>query len=295
MRVAKGTGFLRFQPTQAPMQPLKESIILLLCELGNRIAAAHMADFPYFRFMTRVFYLALLIISFCPSLLLAQSIDAAEVMVLPIKDSLPAGARLIGHIKAGNNSTELHCDYEAVINEAKKKAKALGGNVVKITELRSPVFISGCYSIKADVYKVPDISIYKPLPAKQQILSQDREKYAVLYIYRLKDTVFPAARYTVYMDSNKAIFQSKSRNTVTIKLDKEQKITIWAKAGKQKELTLDVQYGHSYYLRCGIEHGNVLQNPVLELVHEAKGEEEYRKLDKGRPREKNPAYLNEMH
>jgi len=210
---------------------------------------------------------------------------------------LPSNVTLLGHIKAGNNSTQLHCDYEAVIDEAKRKAKAMGGNLVKITELRSPVFISGCYGIKADVYHFPYIErlVYQAKPEDKPSVIHDTDKFALLYIYRLKDTVFPAARYTVYQDSNKVIFQSKSKNTVVLKLDKEEKITIWAKAGKQKELTLDVKYGHSYYLRCGVEHGNVLQNPVLELIPATKGEEEYRKLDKGRPKEKNPAYLNQIH
>ena len=220
---------------------------------------------------------------------------ADSVVVLPVKISAPANQHALGHIKAGNNSTELRCDYEAVVNEAKRKASAMGGNLVKITELISPVFIGSCYRISADVYKVPDISNFRSPADNAPVLMKDTAKYATLYIYRLKDTLFPSASYPVYMDSNTAIFQSKSKNAEVLQLHKEQKITIWAKAGKRKEITIDVQYGRSYYLRCGVEHGSVLQNPVLELIPDAKGEEEYRTLDKGKHREKNPTYLNEVH
>ena len=50
---------------------------------------------------------------------------------------VPANAIKKGSIKVGNNATETHCDYEEVIAEAKREAKGMGGNIVKITACKS--------------------------------------------------------------------------------------------------------------------------------------------------------------
>src|ERR1700761_3092873 len=66
----------------------------------------------------------------------------SDILVIPLNKPLPEKVRKIGVIKAGNNSTSTHCDYESVIQKAKIKAKKMGGNVIKITKLVSPAFIS---------------------------------------------------------------------------------------------------------------------------------------------------------
>jgi hypothetical protein len=204
-----------------------------------------------------------------PLLILAQS---DSIFVLPLNYPPPQGANKVGVIKVGNNSTATSCDYEAVVNEAKKKAAALGGNIVTITELIPPYFIGKCYKIKAEVW------YQKPLPpyhvARAPKDTAPPESYATLYLYRLKDSTLIPYPYSVYLnDSLVAVMRGKSKDSVRIYVNEH--VLLRAKLEKKSELTLDVLKGKRYYVRCCLERGNLTMIPKLELIGEDVGKKEY--------------------
>ena len=221
---------------------------------------------------------------------LAQS---DSVVFLPARATVPANAMKLGSIKAGNNATQTNCDYEAVVADAKDQARAMGGNLVKLTELIAPAFVSKCFKIKADVYHVdhmPDYR-YKQIGSKN---GADLPDHATLYIYRLKDTMLLGTSYHVHLNDDSVIctVKSKSRDSVTIY--NEGTIKLWAATEKKAEVPIDVKFGRSYYVRCGLIKGEIRMVPVITIVDNDMGEREYgilKKHDKGN----GVKYLQQMH
>ena len=220
--------------------------------------------------------------------------QSAAIVVLPLKNATPIHGTLLGHIKSGNNSTAVSCDYQSVVDDAKLKAHKLGGNLVKITQLVKPVFISGCYAISADVYQVPDITPYAALIQKTAVAENAGVGFTTLYIYRLKDTLFPSASYNVYMNDDSLIFHSKSKAAAEIKLKNTDNIKISAK-GNAGAVTINTNEQKIIYIRCGVKHGSgIKQLPVIEVVDNKRGEQEFN-MPTQKNRESDPAYLNAVH
>ncbi len=228
-----------------------------------------------------------------PALLFAQS-NQDTIIIVPLKTPAPPNAPKVGSINAGNNATATHCDYEEAVAEAKNKARAMGGNVVKITELAPPAFISKCYRIKADVYYAPAFrdSIWKQI--HKPISHAATEPHANIFIYRLKDTIALAGSYYIRMNSDSVICETKSKSRDSLSLFKEGPVTLWAKKGEHKELRLDVKFGETYYVRCGVVKEGLKQVPVLELVDKATGAAEYNN-EGNRKKNMGVKYLQEVH
>jgi len=213
------------------------------------------------------------------------------IIVLPQAAVVPATAQLLGHISAGNNSTAVHCDYVAVVSAAKRKAAALGGNLVHITSLKSPTFISSCYAIEADVYHVGDINPFAKL--RSMPLADTPGRFATLYVYRLKDTLLPSEGYNLHLGKDSVLCRMHGKTAHSFCFDKPGKIALWAQTGVRREILLDLEPGKSYYLRCGIAYGAARQLPVLEVVDAATGAAEYRGLEP-HGAVSDPAYLKQV-
>jgi len=218
-----------------------------------------------------------------------------SVIVLPVKIAAPIGAKKIGAISIGDNAVKTHCDYEELVRAAKQKARAMGGNIVKITALVAPAFISKCYKIKADVYFVNELPAY-PTQHISNIVNPGDEKYATLYVYRLPDTLAVINAYKLHMDNDSVLCTIKSRAKEAIKIYKEGTMTLWAETSKRTELKLDVKYGTDYYVRCGLEKGEIRMIPVIELVDKKTGAEQYANLkNKKKNKDADIIYLQQIH
>jgi len=249
----------------------------------------------YFHPMKIVISLFFVIISLAfPLNILAQN-SGDDVISLPIKAPVPENSIKKGHIKAGNNATDMNCDYEGVIADAKEKAKSMGGNIVKITELIPPVFISRCYRIEADVYYCNNLSdpVFQ-LNTKHNSSSDNPNNYVLLYIYRLKDTTMLAPSYNLHLDDNSVLCFVKSRSRDSIRIYKDGPVTLWGKTMHRGSLKLDTKFGEAYYIRCGLTGGQFNTTPDIELIDSKAGAAEYAK---GGKKSKNidVEYLEEIH
>jgi hypothetical protein len=217
------------------------------------------------------------------------------VVVVPQKMQAPVNGAKIGAISIGNNATATHCDYEEVIAEAKNKAATMGGNVVMITELTPPAFVSKCYKIKADVYYAPGFrdSVVTQLK-KQNTHKGATEPHATLFVYRLKDTIALAGSYYIRMNNDSVICETGSRSGDSLNLYKEGPVTLWAKKGERKELKLEVKFGETYYVRCGLVKDGLKQVPVIELMDKLAGAAEYTNQTR-RKKNMSVKYLQEIH
>ncbi len=203
------------------------------------------------------------------------------IIILPLKTAPTVTGHKIGHLKAGNNATQTHCDYEALVLDAKEQAAKMGGNVVKITELIPPALVSRCYKIKAEVYYAPSFrdSVLASLNAAPSEPATSAP-HATLRLYRLRDTVAFSTAYFLHLDGDTIIGKAKSRWAQEIKLYKDGPVTLWAKTEARKELKLEVNAGETYYIRCGLVKGNLRNVPVLQLVDKKTGEAEYKLPEK---------------
>ncbi len=245
-------------------------------------------NFPYFHCMKSiVFFISALLLLGYTHICCAQ---ADSIVVLPVKMKVPDGANKLGSFTLGNNATETNCDYEALIRAAKDKAAAVGGNIVKITELIDPAFISKCYKIKADVYHVAQLPQYK-LPAADTPLNAS---YATLYFYRLKDTMAFVTAYNVHMNGDSIVckVRSRSRDSVNVYADGQE--ALWAATERRTELKLDVKTGNKYYIRCGLRKGEIRMVPVLELVNNEMGKTEYEQ-ERNHKKNMGVEYLQQVH
>jgi len=76
-----------------------------------------------------------------------------NVEILGQGQKVPEKAKLIGHIKISDNWTRtVNCTYDVVIKEAQVQARAMGGNLLQITEHLPPGTKSTCHRMKLDVY-----------------------------------------------------------------------------------------------------------------------------------------------
>ena len=230
----------------------------------------------------------------CHYSVFAQSREDS-IVVLPLKMTVPANANKIGNIKLGNNATQIHCDYEEIITSAKKQAIEMGGNIVKITELIPPAFVSKCYKIKADVYysnKLPDSLLKHVTPIQKTGMKE--VNYATLYIYRLPDTIMLATSYNIHLNDDSVICTVKSRSRDSVKIYKEGPQILWAKTEQREELKLNIRFGEVYYIRCGLKDGQIRKTPVMELIDETTGKLEYAKGKSGK-KDQSVRYLQEIH
>lgn len=81
----------------------------------------------------------------------ATQIDS--VVVLGEDDSVPEGIDTVGRIKIGNTgfTADTSGTLSAVMSIARRKAAAMGGNVLKITELLPPNWNSSIYTLEANI------------------------------------------------------------------------------------------------------------------------------------------------
>jgi hypothetical protein len=233
-----------------------------------------------------VFFIGILLLSHTE----AYSTQADSIVVLPVKMKVPDGANKLGSFTLGNNATETNCDYEALIRAAKEKAGTMGGNMVKITELIDPAFISKCYKIKADVYHVAQLPQYKLTTTDAPL----NANYATLYFYRLKDTMAFVTAYNVHMNGDSIVCKVKSRSRDSVNVYSDGPVTLWAATERRTELKIDVKTGNKYYIRCGLRKGEIRMVPVLELVNNEMGKTEYEQ-ERNHKKNMGVEYLQQVH
>ncbi|MDR3681685.1 MAG: hypothetical protein P4L41_17080 [Flavipsychrobacter sp.] len=226
----------------------------------------------------------------------AQIESNKQVIVLPINIQVPANAKKLATIKLGNNNTQVHCVYDELVAQIKARAAAAGGNLVKIKKLISPYFVGSCYKIEAEIYSclpLPQYDIKED--GKPAMITQlgDTSKYALLYVYRLQDTLTFQPGYNLYMnDSLLCHVKSKSKNA--IKIYQPGKVTLSAETEQRVSVTLDMSLAHVYFLRCGTTSGSLRPIPFMEQVSFNTGLSEYQSLIKTK-KDVDVSYLNQIH
>jgi hypothetical protein len=75
------------------------------------------------------------------------------VTIIPVENSLAVKGKYVGTLQLGDNGLTVHCSYSQIHNRAKLEALKMGGDIVKIIELKRPNLLSSCFRLNALVYK----------------------------------------------------------------------------------------------------------------------------------------------
>lgn len=228
-----------------------------------------------------LFIPSLLLFSSCSTLIstsVTKTYDpleyAEEVFVFEEDQPIPDSAEIIGHVNINDSGFTLtsNCTYNVVINEAKFEAKKIGGNAIKITEHLLPSNLgSSCHRIEADILKINNIAAFAPKEEEQKIIPN--ADYAILKVYRLNG-LGPLVNYDLYLGDS-LLCRVANKFQTTIYLQKEGLDTLWAKTETTVEVPIDITFGKTYYLRCGITMGAAVGRPSIELLDQKSGEMEY--------------------
>ena len=206
----------------------------------------------------------------------------SRVFIIGTDKVTPANAKKLGSLTIGNNSTKLNCNYETAFPAAILKVKEMGGNLLKITKVDSPAFISSCYRFHADVLFVVDTTNFATAQSAFEKwfgiqIPEDTAHYALVYTYMLPNKQNIYGNYLVRSDIGNMGRMSDNTRYVT-KVYKQGKLRIWAFTEKKGEIFIDVQAGQTYYIKCLAKPGSVTGVPGFMLMPTEKGKEEYNSI-----------------
>jgi len=209
--------------------------------------------------------------------------ESAEIIIL---DSavLPENSQYIGDLKIGDTGFSTDCSYNKVMSDAKAEARKVGGNLIQIIELKEPsTWGSTCYRIKAKIYRNMDTQLLMPL--KEDYVNRNRSRlpvdanYASVYIYRPKMMVGSAIGYKVRMDNDSVVCRTRSGEKCEVRITDFGKHTFWAKTESADSLTIDIQKGQEYFIRCAMGIGVFIGRPDLNLVENHVAMKEFEEME----------------
>lgn len=194
-----------------------------------------------------------------------------DVLVIGLNQPAPDGTEILGQVKIGDKGFTTNCSYETVIDKAKMEARKVGGNAIKIIEHRPPSALgSSCHRITARVLRISGIENYVAEDVEEILPDVD---YAILNVYRYGGTGALISYDLKLGDS--VICRVRNNFKTTLHIKKEGFNTLWAKTETKSEVPIDLKYGKTYYIRCGMTMGALVGRPKLELTDHKTGKAEF--------------------
>ncbi|MFB6318314.1 hypothetical protein [Saccharicrinis sp. FJH54] len=215
-----------------------------------------------------VFLLLLVIVSCSPSVSTKISSEYAplkydeDVVVLGLKDTVPEDAVEIGTVKIGDSGFTTNCDYQTVMNEAIIEARKAGGNILKLDKHLPPSEMgTTCHRITARILRTDNLEQLKADISPESEINCD---YAIINIYRYRSSTFPVD-YDLYLDES--LLCSVTNNFCqSVIVRKEGNLILSARTETKTELPISIEFGRTYFLKCGLTSGIMVGRPKLELV-----------------------------
>ncbi|PSL23847.1 hypothetical protein [Dyadobacter jiangsuensis] len=196
--------------------------------------------------------------------------DSVHVYTLQPDESVPEKSEFVRDIVMGASLFSNNCGYKNLMNYARFQAKQSGANVIHFTEIKRPALGNGCYHISARLYKNDDAAQLGKLAGAQELANQSRlpkdADYAIVYFYRPKDFEGAAIGYNIKMDDQGTIGRASNGHQFQYKITSFGKHRFFGKTKKQDSVTLDIQKGQEYFVRCGVTKGNSISLPDMYVI-----------------------------
>lgn len=106
----------------------------------------------------------------------------------------------------------------------------------------------------------------------------DSSKYATLYVYRPKNYEGSMIGYNIKVNEQ-VVGRIKNNSKFEVKLYKEGPAEIAAETEQQRKVKINVEFGKSYYLKCGVTTGIWVGRPEINLVYPEQGKMDYENLE----------------
>jgi len=208
----------------------------------------------------------------------------SEVIVLDSTTNL-AGSTLIGTFKIGDSGFTTDCGYNRVVNDAKIQARKFGGNIIQLTELKRPrKWGSTCYRIKGNILRNLDEKTHAKLKSISELNKKSRlpidADYAKVYLYRPKMVTGNFIGYKVRMDTDSIVCRTRNGEKCELKIYDFGKHTFWAKTESADSVTIDIQKGKEYFIRCAMNPGIIVSKPYLNQIESHIAIKEFEEMDK---------------
>jgi hypothetical protein len=209
---------------------------------------------------------------FLPLLLFAQPTD---MFVIDEYTPVPEGYKHLGEVNV-RDGLKLSCGFFLTMNAAVDKVKKLGGNVLKIKEMREPtMWGSACYRIIGDAYTTTNFdAIMQTLQFARDTITPkfiaDNATYALLCIYRPRSAFEWTEKYKVYMD-DQVICTMGNNEKQFIKITRQGRIRIGCHAKIEDNPQVDIRFGNIYFFRIETPTLDISRTPLLFLANYAKG------------------------
>lgn len=188
-----------------------------------------------------------------------------DIVVLSLKDAVPVKAEELGVVKIGDSGFTTDCGYDVVIAIAKLEARKAGGNLIKIIEHTPPsIFGSSCHRITVKIFKAENLSELVKTEEDTVLMNAN---YAVLNVYRYNG-YGALMGYDLYLGDS-VICRVKNNFKESIKIYKDGLNMLWARTESKEEVPINIKFGKTYYVRCGINMGVLVGRPKLEMVDKA--------------------------
>jgi hypothetical protein len=202
--------------------------------------------------------------------------DTAIVEVVDVKHPTPDSCILAGRLVYRGNISSAH-SYNNIIESAKKEARTMGGNIVKVTNLN----ISNMYDLSISVYyRRITSTLSTGIQAAQDSLQKEKfgignPTYAILYVYR-PNGMGVLVGYNIEVNG-KVVCKAKNNSCYEIKLYKEGPTEVAAETSGS--VTLNVKFGEEYYLKCQVQGGVLEGQPFFGIMPKWKGSAEYNEVE----------------
>jgi len=199
-----------------------------------------------------------------------------DVKVYTLVDAVPSDMTELGTAKISDTGFTVNCSYDKVIERAKLEARKAGGNAIKIVEHTPPNLMSSCHRITFLILRVYDFNS-EPLVTEETTPFDSTATSATVCIYRPAKFGGALVSYMVHVNDS-AYVRAGLNAAETLEIAEEGPVEIWAQTEARTVLPLTIQFGRTYYVRCGVTIGVLIGRPSLVLVDQATGEEEFNKI-----------------
>lgn len=205
--------------------------------------------------------------------------EAPKKVFVIYNDTLPKGSEFIGDIRFHDAGMSTDCNYQDILKGAKKKSAESGANILMINKIIAPGFSSSCYGISGKMYRNTNAagidSLTKLSASKSKPVVHDSIDYATVYIYRSNNFHGSFIKYDVWMDNVKHLGKAKKGFKKEIKIKDFGEHYFSNEINAEFPLTINIQRGRKYYLRCGIRQGALAGTPDIYFIEEIVGKYEY--------------------
>lgn len=212
----------------------------------------------------------------------SESNSELDVIVLNQNEIVPENSKLIGNIKINDTGFSRNCGYNEVIEEARLAARKSGANIVALTEIKTPDIISTCYRIKANLYRNLDSKYIdrrtKKIEDQNKSRLPDDAEYAVVYFYRPRNYTGSAIGYKIRKNDDTVIGSMKNGELFEHIVVSFGEHVFWSKTEAKESITINIEKGKEYFVRCGIKMGVLVGQPEMNIVENHIGIREYKRM-----------------